>query len=108
MKQLGDKIAMLTAYDYSMANVIDQAGVDAILVGDSASNVMVGNRTTLPMTVIQMIYHGKSVMNGVKRALVVIDMRLEATMQARGGCCQCYKDHAETEADALKLEGEKR
>ena len=74
MKQLGDKIAMLTAYDYSMANVIDQAGVDAILVGDSASNVMVGNRTTLPMTVDQMIYHGKSVMNGVKRALVVIDM----------------------------------
>jgi len=74
MKQRGEKISMLTAYDYSMASVIDQAGMDVILVGDSASNVMAGNTTTLPMTVEQMIYHGKSVMNGVKRAMVVIDM----------------------------------
>ena len=61
MKQRGEKISMLTAYDYSMASVIDQAGMDVILVGDSASNVMAGNTTTLPITVEQMIYHGKSV-----------------------------------------------
>lgn len=65
---------MLTAYDYSMASLIDEAGMDVILVGDSASNVMAGNVTTLPMTLDQMIYHGKSVVRGVKRALVVVDM----------------------------------
>ena len=65
---------MLTAYDYSMAKLIDEAGMDVILVGDSASNVMAGNITTLPMTLDQMIYHGKSVMRAVKRALVVVDM----------------------------------
>ena len=74
MKQRGEKISMLTAYDYSMASIIDQAGIDVILVGDSASNVMAGNVTTLPMTLDQMIYHGKSVVRGVKRALVVVDM----------------------------------
>ena len=74
MKAKGEKIAMLTAYDYSMATLIDQAGMDAILVGDSASNVMVGNTTTLPMTLDQMIYHAKSVTNGVKRALVVLSL----------------------------------
>ena len=74
MKQRGEKIAMLTAYDYSMAKLIDEAGIDVILVGDSASNVMAGNVTTLPMTLDQMIYHAKSVMKGVKRALVVCDM----------------------------------
>ena len=74
MKQRGEKISMVTAYDYSMASIIDQAGMDVILVGDSASNVMVGNITTLPMTLDQMIYHGRSVMNGVKRALVIVDM----------------------------------
>jgi 3-methyl-2-oxobutanoate hydroxymethyltransferase len=61
MKSRGEKISMLTAYDYSMASIIDQAGMDAILVGDSASNVMAGNVTTLPMTIDQMIYHGSSV-----------------------------------------------
>ena len=65
---------MLTAYDYSMAQLIDQAGMDVILVGDSASNVMAGNVTTLPITLDQMIYHGKSVMKAVKRALVVVDL----------------------------------
>lgn len=106
MKQLGEKIAMLTAYDYSMANVIDQAGVDAILVGDSASNVMVGNRTTLPMTVDQMIYHGKSVMNGVKRALVVIDMPFGSYHASPSeAVTNATKIMRETEADALKLEG---
>mgnify|MGYP000463772233 FL=1 len=71
MKQRGEKISMLTAYDFSMAKLIDEAGMDVILVGDSASNVMAGNVTTLPMTLDQMIYHGKSVMRGVNRALVV-------------------------------------
>ena len=71
MKQRGEKISMLTAYDYSMAKLIDEAGIDVILVGDSASNVMAGNMTTLPITLDQMIYHGKSVVKGVKRALVV-------------------------------------
>ena len=68
MKQRGEKISMLTAYDYSMASLIDQAGMDVILVGDSASNVMAGNVTTLPMTLDQMIYHGVSVVKAVKRA----------------------------------------
>ena len=74
MKQQGKKIAMLTSYDYSMAQIVDQAGIDIILVGDSASNVMAGNQTTLPITVDQMIYHASSVVRGVKRALVVCDM----------------------------------
>ena len=74
MKQRGEKISMLTAYDYSMAKLIDQAGMDVILVGDSASNVMAGNVTTLPITLDQMIYHGKSVMKAVNRALVVVDL----------------------------------
>ena len=74
MKQRGEKISMLTAYDYSMAQLIDQAGMDVILVGDSASNVMAGNVTTLPITLDQMIYHGKSVVKAVKRALVVVDL----------------------------------
>ena len=108
MKQRGEKISMLTAYDYSMASIVDQAGMDVILVGDSASNVMAGNTTTLPMTLNQMIYHGKSVVNGVKRALVVIDMpfgtcsgnpilSLEAAISIM----------KETGADALKIEGGK-
>lgn len=74
MKQQGKKIAMLTAYDYTMAQIVDQAGMDIILVGDSASNVMAGNVTTLPISVEQMIYHAKSVVRGVRRSLVVCDM----------------------------------
>ena len=74
MKQRGEKISMLTAYDYSSARIIDEAGIDVILVGDSASNVMAGNVTTLPVTLDQMIYHGKSVMKAVKRALVIVDL----------------------------------
>src|SRR5690554_4961054 len=106
MKQQGEKISMLTAYDYSMAQVIDQAGIDAILVGDSASNVMVGNRTTLPMTVDQMIYHGRSVMNGVKRAMVVIDMPFGSYHASPAeAVTNAVKIMRETEADALKLEG---
>ena len=74
MKQSGEKIAMLTAYDYTMATVVDQAGVDIILVGDSASNVMAGHETTLPITLDQMIYHAQAVVRAAKRALVVVDL----------------------------------
>ena len=74
MKQSGEKISMLTSYDYTMAGIVDKAGIDAILVGDSASNVMAGNQTTLPMTVDYMIYHARSVVRAVKRALVICDM----------------------------------
>ena len=74
MKQAGEKIAMLTSYDYSLARLVDGAGIDVILVGDSASNVMAGNETTVPITLDQMIYHAQCVVNGVDRALVVVDM----------------------------------
>ena len=74
MKRRGEKISVLTAYDYSMAKIIDEAGMDVILVGDSASNVMAGNTTTIPITLDQMIYHGKSVTKAVKRALGVVDL----------------------------------
>jgi len=74
MKLRGEKITMLTSYDFSMASLVDEAGIDIILVGDSASNVMAGNETTLPITLDQMIYHGASVVKGVKRALVVVDL----------------------------------
>jgi 3-methyl-2-oxobutanoate hydroxymethyltransferase len=74
MKNRGEKIAMLTAYDYSMARIIDDAGIDIILVGDSASNVMAGNTTTLPITLDQMIYHASGVVRAVRRALVVVDL----------------------------------
>lgn len=106
MKSRGEKISMLTAYDFSMASIIDQAGIDVILVGDSASNVMAGNTTTLPMTIDQMIYHGSSVMKAVKRALVVIDMPF--------GTCSgnpalsleaAIRIMKETGADTLKIEG---
>ncbi len=108
MKQQGEKISMLTAYDYSMASVIDHAGIDVILVGDSASNVMAGNTTTLPITIEQMIYHGKSVMNAVKRAMVVIDMPFGSYQgnpyEAVSNAVRIMK---ETQADCLKLEGGK-
>lgn len=106
MKQAGEKISMLTAYDYSMATVVDRAGMDIILVGDSASNVMVGNNTTLPMTVDQMIYHGKSVMNGVEKAMVVVDMPFGSYHASRAeAVTNAVKIMRETEADCLKLEG---
>ena len=74
MKSRGEKIAMLTAYDYSMARILDRAGIDVILVGDSAANVMAGYETTVPMTLDNMIYHAQSVTRAVERALVVVDM----------------------------------
>ena len=106
MKQRGEKISMLTAYDYSMAQLIDQAGMDVILVGDSASNVMSGNVTTLPITLDQMIYHGKSVMKAVKRALVVVDLPF-GTYQgnSKEALASAIRVMKETHADCIKLEG---
>ena len=74
MKNKSEKISMLTAYDFSFAKIIDEAGIDIILVGDSASNVMAGHETTLPITLDQMIYHASSVVRAVKRALVIVDL----------------------------------
>src|SRR6476469_8670589 len=74
MKQHGEKISMLTAYDFSMASIFDEAGIDVLLVGDSASNVMAGHETTLPITLDQMIYHAQLVVRGIKRSFVVVDM----------------------------------
>ena len=74
MKQSGDKISMLTAYDFTLAKIVDSAGIDIILVGDSASNVMAGHETTLPITLNEMIYHAASVVRAVDRCLVVVDM----------------------------------
>lgn len=106
MKQRQEKIAMLTAYDYTMAKIVDQAGIDAVLVGDSASNVMAGNVTTLPITLDQMIYHGKSVVRAVERALVVVDMPF-GTYQGNPteGLNSAIRIMKETHADAVKLEG---
>ena len=106
MKQRGEKISMLTAYDYSMAQLIDQAGMDVILVGDSASNVMAGNVTTLPITLDHMIYHGKSVMKAVKRALVVVDLPF-GTYQgnSKEALASAIRVMKETHADCIKLEG---
>ena len=106
MKQRGEKISMLTAYDYSMAQLIDQAGMDVILVGDSASNVVAGNVTTLPITLDQMIYHGKSVVKAVKRALVVVDLPF-GTYQgnSKEALASAIRVMKETHADCIKLEG---
>ena len=106
MKERGEKISMLTAYDYTMAGIIDRAGIDVILVGDSASNVMAGNITTLPMTLDQMIYHGKSVMKAVKRALVVVDMPF-GTYQgnSKEALASAIRIMKETHADCIKIEG---
>jgi 3-methyl-2-oxobutanoate hydroxymethyltransferase len=108
MKHKGEKISMLTAYDYSFAKILDQAGIDVILVGDSASNVVAGWETTLPITLDQMIYHGASVVRGVKRALVVVDMPFGSyqgnSKEALNSAIRIMK---ETAADAVKLEGGK-
>ena len=106
MKQRGEKISMLTSYDYTTAQIVDGAGVDVILVGDSASNVVAGNITTLPITLEQMIFLGKAVVRGVKRALVVVDMPFgtyqASAYEAVTNAIQVMKI---THADALKLEG---
>lgn len=106
MKQRGERIAMLTAYDYSMAKILDQAGIDVILVGDSAANVMAGYETTLPITLDHMIYHAQSVTRGAKRALVVVDMPFGTyqgnSKQALASAIRIMK---ESSADAIKIEG---
>lgn len=106
MKGRGEKIAMLTAYDYSMARLIDEAGMDVILVGDSASNVMAGNMTTLPITLDQMIYHAKSVIKGVKRALVVCDMPFGSYQgNSKEALQSAIRIMKESHAEAVKMEG---
>lgn len=99
---------MLTSYDYSMASLVDEAGIDVILVGDSASNVMAGNETTLPITLDQMIYHGTSVVKATKRALVVVDLPF-GTYQgnSKEALSSAIRIMKETAADAIKIEGGK-
>ena len=106
MKQRGEKIAMLTSYDYSTAKIVDAAGVDVILVGDSAANVMAGYETTLPITLDMMIYHARSVVRAVNRALVVVDLPF-GTYQGNSKVAidSAIRIMKETEADAVKLEG---
>lgn len=106
MKARGEKISMLTAYDYSMAKILDAAGIDVILVGDSAANVMAGHVTTLPITLDQMIYHGQSVVRAVERALVVVDLPF-GTYQgnSKEALASSIRIMKETEADAVKMEG---
>lgn len=106
MKMKGEKIAMLTAYDYSMAKIVDKAGLDVILVGDSAANVMAGWETTLPITLDQMIYHAASVVRAVHRAMVVVDLPF-GTYQgnSKEAIASAIRMMKESGADALKLEG---
>ncbi len=106
MKKRGEKIAMLTAYDFSMARIIDGAGIDVILVGDSASNVMAGNETTLPITLDQMIYHASSVVKAVERALVVVDIPFGYYQGSSGEALRSsIRIMKESGAHAVKLEG---
>ena len=106
MKQKGEKISMLTSYDYTMAGIVDKAGVDVILVGDSASNVMAGHQTTLPITVDHMIYHASAVVRAVSRALVVCDMPFGSyQVNAAEGVTNAIRIMKESGCDALKLEG---
>lgn len=106
MKRAGEKIAMLTAYDFTMARILDRAGIDILLVGDSASNVMAGHETTLPITLDQMIYHAASVIRAVERALVVVDLPFGSyqgnSKEALNSAIRIMK---ETGAHAVKLEG---
>jgi len=106
MKLKGEKIAMLTAYDYSMAKIIDQAGIDCILVGDSASNVMAGHETTLPITLDQMIYHASSVIRGIQRSLVIVDLPF-GTYQgnSKEALHSAIRIMKESGAHAVKMEG---
>src|ERR1700758_4032989 len=107
-KQKGIKISMITAYDFSMARIVDHAGIDVILVGDSASNVMAGHETTLPITLDQMIYHASSVIRAIDRALVVVDLPFGTyqgnSKEALNSSIRIMK---ESGAHAVKLEGGK-
>ncbi|KAK6024662.1 3-methyl-2-oxobutanoate hydroxymethyltransferase [Ostertagia ostertagi] len=106
MKQKGEKISMLTAYDFSMAGILDDAGIDVLLVGDSASNVMAGHETTLPITLDQMIYHAQSVVRGVKRCLVVVDLPFGSYQgNSKEALYSAIRIMKEAGAHAIKLEG---
>lgn len=106
MKQNGEKISMLTAYDYTTAKILDHAGIDVILVGDSASNVMAGNETTLPITLDQMIYHATSVVRAVNRALIVVDLPFGSYQgNSKEALSSAIKIMKESGAHAVKLEG---
>jgi 3-methyl-2-oxobutanoate hydroxymethyltransferase len=106
MKSTGEKISMITAYDFSFAKIFDAAGVDVILVGDSASNVMAGHETTLPITLDQMIYHASSVIRGVSRCLVVVDMPFGSYQSnSKEALASAIRIMKETGAHAIKLEG---
>jgi len=106
MKLRGEKIAMLTGYDYSMARILDKAEIDVVLVGDSASNVMAGNETTLPITMDEMIYHAKSVVRGVNRPLVVIDMPFGSYQgNSKEALINAIRIMKETGGHAVKIEG---
>jgi 3-methyl-2-oxobutanoate hydroxymethyltransferase len=106
MKGRGEKISMLTAYDYTMAKIIDNSGIDVILVGDSASNVMAGHETTLPITLDQMIYHASSVIRAVQRALVVVDLPFGSYQaNSKEALVSAIRIMKESGAHAVKLEG---
>lgn len=106
MKLRGEKIAMLTGYDYSLAKILDKAEIDVVLVGDSASNVMAGNETTLPITMDEMIYHAKSVVRAVNRALVVIDMPFGSYQgNSKEALINAIRIMKETGGHAVKIEG---
>ncbi len=106
MKLNGEKIAMITAYDYSMARIIDSTGIDIVLVGDSASNVMAGNESTLPITLDQMIYHSTSVVKAINRALVVVDMPFGSYQgNSKEALCSAIRVMKETGGHAIKMEG---
>lgn len=106
MKHKGEKISMLTAYDYTMAKIVDHAGIDVILVGDSASNVMAGHETTLPITLDQMIYHASSVVRAVNRALVVVDLPFGSYQgNSKEALNSAIKIMKESGGHAVKLEG---
>jgi 3-methyl-2-oxobutanoate hydroxymethyltransferase len=106
MKEAGEKIAMITAYDYSFAKIFDAAGVEIILVGDSASNVMAGHETTLPITLDQMIYHAGSVVRGCNRSLIVVDLPFGSYQgNSKEALSSTIRIMKETGAHAIKLEG---
>ncbi|MFY8132888.1 MAG: 3-methyl-2-oxobutanoate hydroxymethyltransferase, partial [Bacteroidia bacterium] len=106
MKVNGEKISMLTAYDFSLAQIIDDAGIDVVLVGDSASNVMAGHETTLPITLDHMIYHAQSVVRASKRALVVVDLPFGSYQgNSKNALDSAIRIMKEAEAHAVKLEG---
>src|SRR6266576_4598383 len=106
MKAAGEKISMITAYDYSFAKIFDAAGIDIILVGDSASNVMAGHETTLPITLEQMIYHAQSVIRGIDRCLVVVDMPFGSYQSNSDiALASAIRIMKETGAHSIKLEG---